>query len=149
MNFQRQSVMEGEEPTINVTPLLDIVFLLIIFLVVTTTFRIYPGISVNLPRARAQGVQQEEHTVVAVLTREGEIFLNGKPVRRQDLTRTLRLHQAVSQASLFVVEADEMARHGQVVELMDAARQVGIPRLAIATRDKEHPAEGPGAVPGP
>ena len=147
MNFQSRSSPEEEEPTINVTPLMDIVFLLIIFLVVTTTFRTYSGIVVNLPKAEADRAQREERTRVAVLTRRGEIFLDGRPVVRKKFLDTLRSLQAASPAPVFVVEADEMAEHGRVVELMDAARKVGISRLAIATREKEIQAAEPAGVP--
>jgi biopolymer transport protein ExbD len=69
----------------------------------------------------------------AVLTQTGEIYLDNKEVARDDLFETLRSLQKKTKVSLFVLEADEDARHGRVVELMDAARQAGIPRLAIAT----------------
>jgi len=69
----------------------------------------------------------------AVLTEAGEIYLDNEEVARDDLFETLRRLQRKSKVSLFVLEADEDARHGQAVELMDAARQAGIPRLAIAT----------------
>jgi len=146
MNFQRRGLMEDEEPTINLTPLMDIMFLLVIFLIVTTTFRVYQGFNINLPEAQAGSVRKEEGTLVAVLNRRGEIYLDGRPLGKKDLVQTLRALHAASPAYLFVVEADELAQHGRVVELMDAARQVGIARLAIATREKDKDAAA-GLVP--
>jgi biopolymer transport protein ExbD len=108
-------------------------FLLVIFFAVSTTFRVHSGLSVNLPRAQSERIAEDKKTLKAVLTKEGEIYLDNEEVARDDLFRTLRTLQRESNVSLFVLEADEDARHGQAVELMDAARQAGIPRLAIAT----------------
>jgi biopolymer transport protein ExbD len=137
MNFKRNGWDEENEPALNLTPLIDVMFLLVIFFAVSTTFRVHPGLSVNLPRAHSERIAEEKRTLKAVLTHDGEVFLDREKVPRADLIDTLRQRQRRWKASLFVLEADEAARHGQVVELMDAARQVGIPRLAIGTRSKE------------
>lgn len=137
MNFHRESRGGDQEEGINLTPLMDVMFLLVIFFAVSTTFRIYPGISVNLPKVQSESTLQDERTIVAVLTEKGKIFLDGNPVPRKNLLKTLKTRQASSPALMFVLQADEGARHGQVVELMDAAKKVGITRLGIATRKIE------------
>jgi len=133
MNFKRKGSEEESEPALNLTSLIDVMFLLVIFFAVSTTFRVHPGLSVNLPRAQSERIAEDKKTVKAVLTRTGEIYLDNEKVARDDLFETLRRLQRRSKVSLFVLEADKDARHGQAVELMDAARQAGIPRLAIAT----------------
>jgi len=133
MNFKRRGSDEESEPALNLTSLIDVMFLLVIFFAVSTTFRVYSGLSVNLPRAQSERIAEDKKTMKAVLTRAGEIYLDNEEVARDDLFETLRRLQRKSKVSLFVLEADEDARHGQAVELMDAARQAGIPRLAIAT----------------
>jgi biopolymer transport protein ExbD len=137
MNFKRNGSDEEGEPALNLTSLIDVMFLLVIFFAVSTTFRVHPGLSVNLPRAHSERIAEDKKTMKAVLTRAGEIYLDNKQVERADLFDTLRRLQRQSTVSLFVLEADEDARHGQVVELMDAARQAGIPRLAIATSSED------------
>ena len=137
MNFTRKGSDEENEPALNLTSLIDVMFLLVIFFAVSTTFRVYPGLSVNLPRAHSERIAEDKKTLKAVLTVTGEIFLDNEQVSRSDLAEVLRKKQRFSRVSLFVLEADEQARHGQVVELMDAARQAGIPRLAIATRSED------------
>lgn len=137
MNFRRSGSDEENEPALNLTSLIDVMFLLVIFFAVSTTFRVYPGLSVNLPRAHSERIAEDKKVLKAVLTSAGEIFVDSEKVSRPDLFKNLRRRQRRSAVSLFVLEADEEARHGQVVELMDAARQAGIPRLAIATRSEE------------
>ena len=144
MNFQKQSWGDGGEPEINLTPLIDAMFLLVIFFAVSTTFRIYPGLSVNLPTAGSEQIQQEEATVRAIVTEEGEIYLDGEKVARDQLPMILRDRQKAAPIAMFVLQADTKTQHGCVVEVMDAAKQAGIARLAIATRQKG----GGGAAPG-
>ena len=141
MNFKKSGTDEESEPALNLTSLIDVMFLLVIFFAVSTTFRVYPGLSVNLPRAQSERIAEDKKVLKAVLTSSGEIFLDNEKVSRSDLFATLRRRQRRSPVSLFVLEADEEARHGDVVELMDAARQAGIPRLAIATRPEEAESE--------
>lgn len=134
MNFKRNGSDDENESALNLTSLIDVMFLLVIFLSVSTTFRVQPGLSVNLPRAHSERIAEDKKTMKAVMLSTGEIFLDNKEVDRADLFEALRRRQRRSHVSLFVLEADADARHGQVVELMDAARRAGIPRLAIATR---------------
>ena len=141
MNFKRKGSNEESEPALNLTSLIDVMFLLVIFFAVSTTFRVHPGLSVNLPRAHSERIVEDKKTMKAVLTQAGEIYLDNEEVARDDLFETLRRLQRQSNVSLFVLEADEDARHGQAVELMDAARQAGIPRLAIATDTEDENGE--------
>ena len=137
MNFKRQSSGDENEATINVTPLMDVMFLLVIFFAVSTTFRVYPGISINLPSAGSENIKEEDKTITVVLTDEGDIFLEGKKVSLGHMSTVLKERITTYPALMFVLQADEKARHGEVVGLMDAAKQVGISRLAIATRQKK------------
>lgn len=141
MNFKRNALDEEREPALNLTSLIDVMFLLVIFFAVSTTFRVHPGLSVNLPRAQSERIAEDKRTLKALLTKSGEIFLDHEKVERADLFETLRKLQRRSRVSLFVLEADEESLHGRVVELMDAARQAGIPRLAIATRSGDEERE--------
>jgi biopolymer transport protein ExbD len=137
MNFEERLSREEDEPSLNLTPLMDIMFLLVIFFAVSTTFKVFPGISVDLPGAKAETIQEEEKSLTAVLTAAGEVFIDGNPIAIDDLADTLRVKQEESPVDLFILEADRKAEHGQVVVLMDAAKQAGILHLAISTRSEE------------
>ena len=134
MNFEEKLSMEEDEPSLNLTPLMDIMFLLVIFFAVSTTFKVFPGISVDLPGAEAEKIKEEAKSVTAILTEAGEIFIDGKPIEKDHLVDTLREIQKESPVDMFILEADRTAQHGQVVTLMDAAKQAGILHLAISTR---------------
>ncbi len=137
MNFEERLPGEEEEPSLNLTPLMDIMFLLVIFFAVSTTFKVFPGISVDLPGAKAETIQEEEKSLTAILTAAGEVFIEDKPVAIDQLAETLRVKQEESPVDLFILEADRKAEHGQVVVLMDAAKQAGILHLAISTRSEK------------
>jgi len=142
MNFEKRFSTEEDEPSLNLTPLMDIMFLLVIFFAVSTTFKVFPGISVNLPGAESENIKEEEKSVTAILTEAGEIFLDGKPIERDHLVDTLRARQKESPINMFILEADRKTQHGQVVALMDAAKKAGILHLAISTR-QEDDSDGP------
>ena len=90
----------------------------------------------NLPSAEAERIEEEDKTVVAVLTEKGEIFLDGDKVAKEDLENKFRDLQEKTKRLMLILQADEKAMHGQVVVVMDTAKQCGITRLAIATRHK-------------
>jgi biopolymer transport protein ExbD len=137
MNFEENLSIEENEPSLNLTPLMDIMFLLVIFFAVSTTFKVFPGISVDLPGVESETIQEEEKSVTAILTAAGEIFIDGKSIEIGDLADTLRERQKESAVDMFILEADRKAQHGQVVVLMDAAKQAGILHLAISTRSED------------
>jgi len=80
MNFEESLSIEENEPSLNLTPLMDIMFLLVIFFAVSTTFKVFPGISVDLPGAEAETIKEEEKSLTAVLTAAGEVFIDGRPL---------------------------------------------------------------------
>ena len=137
MNFQKNDFGDDGDSSLNLTSLIDVMFLLVIFFAVSTTFQVYPGLSIKLPAANSEKIVKEKRGFTAILTEKGDIYLDGKPVKRENFRETLRRKKIWSSATMLVLKADAKAEHGQVVELMDIARQVGIPRLAIATRQKD------------
>ncbi len=136
MNFQKQSSDGEHETSLNLTSLIDVMFLLVIFFAVSTTFKVSPGLSIKLPEAHSEKIVRDSKEITAVLTEKGEIYLDGEKISQDSLFDILREKKVMSSTSTFILEADEKAMHGKVVELMDAARQVGLSRLAIATRPK-------------
>jgi biopolymer transport protein ExbD len=118
------------------TPLIDVVLMLVIFFMLTTTFVLAPGIKVDLPKGSS--VQRAGETdQVVVVTKEGDIFYQDERVDLATLQAALRQAQQEQPAFRAVIKADKNALHGRVVEIMDMAKTMGIERLAIATAPKQ------------
>lgn len=138
MQFRRP---RRDDARIEITPLVDMVFLLLIFFMLSTTFIVTPGIKVNLPRSSAEKVTQEKKEVQVVITEDNKVFVDKMLVDEGELERRLvRVGQQDPQ-TLIIIKADAKALHGKVVEVMDIAKQSGLNRLAIATQPKEKDAE--------
>jgi biopolymer transport protein ExbD len=126
-----------EEPKVELTPMIDVVFLLLIFFMISTTFIETTGISIKLPESSSERVTRDPEEIKVHLSREGEIFLREERISPEDLQARLRGYQEKAPAMTFLLMADENARHGRVVQLMDMAREAGFGRLAIATEPPE------------
>ncbi len=129
-----------EEPSVNLTPLIDVVFLLLIFFMVTTTFREESEIQINLPQASNKPVEHEAQALEVTIDRDGHFFVNQQALintQLDTLKRALRELKSDAGNQSVIVSADANAPHQAVVKAMDAARQVGLTRLSIATRTFE------------
>lgn len=122
---------------LDITPIVDTVFNLMIFFALSLNFISIPGIPVNLPRASSFAEAQQKKEVTVALTRDDGLFVNGHAVTMAALADELKQQAAAAPDTLVVISADADARHGRVVEVMDLARTAGLARLAIATRPKE------------
>lgn len=131
MGFRRKQ--RREDVRVDLTPMVDVVFLLLIFFMVSTTFVESPGLDIELPTASTQQ-QHKPRQLRAYLTAEGTLYLGEQQLPIARLQQ--RLQQAVqgSPKPAFVVVADKRTPHGKVVEVMDAARQAGWQQLSISTR---------------
>jgi biopolymer transport protein ExbD len=117
---------------LDMTPLIDVVLMLVIFFMLTTTFVLAPGIKVDLPQGQA--VQQpHDRDAVIVITHDGTVYYQDTQVELAALR--VRLQERVRQqpAVRVVIKADKQAQHGRVVAVMDMAKTLGIEKLAIAT----------------
>ena len=131
-----------EDVRIEITSLIDIVFLLLIFFMVSTTFISVPGMEVSLPRAEAARIEREKREINVVVNREGKIFLNRAPVESSDFLNVLREKiPADGSDTMVIVKGDKGVKYGLVVEVMDLVRKAGIRRLAIATELPSAPGE--------
>lgn len=123
------------ETHLEMTPLIDTVFLLLIFFMLTSTFIVQPGIKIKLPLAKTAGSQTKKDLVITI-TQDNLIYLNGKKINIKNLPQKLKMEKEVSRKDLLIIKADKQVRHGKVVEIMDIAREAGMEKLAIATKPK-------------
>ena len=134
MSFLRKS---SEEPRIDLTPMVDVVFLLLIFFMISTTFVESPGISIKLPEASSQSIEREPKEFKIYLSREGDIYYHDRKISIADYKKLLVEHQSNADNTTILLLADQESRHGKVVTLMDLARDAGFVKLAIATEQRK------------
>lgn len=133
MKFKRQS---ADEMSINLTPLIDVVFLLLIFFMVSTTFTRESHLEIVLPEADAEAAEVQADQVDVVITASGDISVNGRPLVDND-AQTLR--RAVAEVTAgnnelpFIITADAKTAHELVVRAMDVAGRLGFSKLSITT----------------
>ena len=131
---------------LEITPLVDVVFLLLIFFLLTATFVRNPNIPINLPQASVQQASPTKRDVMVGITAEGELRYEGRPVSLDQLRAEMRHLFAREPEAMVLIQADRRARHGKVVQVMDLAKQVGFERLGIAI---ETASASPGEPPPP
>ncbi len=135
MQFRRQST---EDESINLTPLIDVVFLLLIFFMVSTTFTKETHLEIDLPEASVEPVEVTTSEVIdLVVQANGNYVVNGKAlVNQQEVTlrRALNTVAAGDTNKPLTITADANTSHQSVVRAMDVAGQVGFSQLRITTR---------------
>ena len=134
MSFLRKT---SEEPRIDLTPMVDVVFLLLIFFMISTTFVESPGISIKLPEASSQSIEREPQELKIYLSTEGDIYYLDRKISITDYRGLLSKHQSDADSTTILLLADQESRHGKVVTLMDLARDAGFVKLAIATEQRK------------
>ncbi|MEX0740561.1 MAG: biopolymer transporter ExbD [Pseudohongiella sp.] len=137
MKFPRRTL---EEPAINLTPLIDVVFLLLIFFMVTTTFTRETRIAVDLPEANAEQAEPIPNQIEVLVSQSGRYSVNDRVLADGDmmtLGRALIDAAAGDRSTPVLLIADAEATHQSVVTAMDAIGQSGFSRLSIATRRAE------------
>jgi len=120
----------------DIAPLIDIVFLLLIFFMLTANFIMRPGIKITLPAAKTAKPQEEEKITVFI-SRENDIFLNDKRISTEALRTALQEKLEGSRKKRVSLKADEKINLGLAVKVMDIAKQAGAEGLVISTQIKD------------
>ena len=134
MKFRRQ---RSEEVGINLTPLIDVVFLLLIFFMVSTTFTRETQLSIDLPEAEGQPRETVEKQIEILVGENGRYRVNGEALvdsRMRTLQAAIYKISAGDSTLPMIISADAQAAHQDVVQAMDAAGQMGFVHLSITTR---------------
>ena len=130
----RKRLREEEEATLDMTPMLDIVFIMLIFFIVTTSFVKEAGIDVNRPEA-AQATQKPSANIFIAIRENGEVWMDRRQVDVERVAANLERLLAEQPTDMVVIQADEGARHGVVVKVMDQIKEAGIAQISIAAEN--------------
>ena len=135
MNFQR--TRRHDEPEINLIPLIDVLLVIIIFLMLTTTYAKFSGLEINLPTADAGKQAEQPNEVHVAVTANGQVLINKSPLVAADvrsISEALRRAAGDTKEPIIVINADAKATHQSVVDIMQAAQTAGYPRISFATQ---------------
>jgi biopolymer transport protein ExbD len=123
--------------SMNLTPMIDVVFQLLIFFMVTAVFAITPGLDIKLPEAE-ESENPEKENLFVVIDQDGSMKLNHKSVTFANLKEEImEKRKLLDNTTIIIIQADEKAFHGQVVKVMDIAKSAGIVDLVVATEPQE------------
>ncbi len=141
MNFRREKASRlTDEARIDVTNLVDVAFMLIIFYTLSASFapslKNTSGFDVDLPRASAREIPKEKKSINVAVDKNGAISISGKKYSSDELIEYFKKESKNSSDLMLIIQADKIAQHGKVVEIMDMARNSGIMRIGIATQEK-------------
>ena len=129
--MRRRQLQEPDDTEVNVTPMLDVVFIMLIFFIVTASFVKEAGIDVNRPDA-ATAERKERGNILVAITESGQIWINKRQVDPRAVRANIeRMHAENPQGSV-VIQADENSKNGLLVQVMDAARLAGVYEVSIA-----------------
>ncbi|MBW2495385.1 MAG: biopolymer transporter ExbD [Deltaproteobacteria bacterium] len=129
--MRRQSKAAAEESEVNLTPMLDVVFIMLIFFIVTASFVKESGMDVNRPDAATAVVKPRGNILVAI-TSGGQIWIDKRQVDVRSIRANLERLYAENPQGAVVIQADEDSKNGLLVAVMDAAKLAGIENVSIA-----------------
>jgi len=122
-----------EKGRLDIAPLIDVVFLLLVFFMLTSSFIFQPGIKINLPKALTSEVIQRENLII-IITEDNSLYINERKITRDELASRLKI--AGKESKPILIKSDREAAVGKVVEIWDLCRAEGIQKINIATTQK-------------
>lgn len=132
MRFRRNR--QEDEAEVDLTPMLDVVFIMLIFFIVTASFVKESGIDVNRPDAATATVKERGNILIAI-TENNQIWIDRRQVDVRSVRANIeRLHAENPQGSV-VIQADRNSKNGLLVQVMDASRQAGVTNVSIAANE--------------
>ena len=125
-----------DAPRLDMTPLIDVIFQLLLFFMLSTTFRNTPSFEVQLPEVSSDQMIQEDQTWTLMVSKSGQLSSEQGVILKEDLEGVLQDELRLNPQVSLVIEADEGLEHGAVVELMDIAQEAGIESVQIGATQK-------------
>ncbi len=138
MKFQRGR--RHEEPEINLIPMIDVLLVIIIFLMLSTTYSKFSGLEINLPTADTSKQAEQPNEIDVAVTATGQVLVNKSPLAATDVNAiSAALQQAAGGRNdpVIVINADAKATHQRVVDVMQAAQSAGYPHISFATQSAQ------------
>jgi biopolymer transport protein ExbD len=138
MNFQRGR--EREPLEINLVPLIDVMMVILIFLMITTTYSKYTELQINLPTADAEKQRERPNEIAVLVNAQGQYVVNRNPVpfkSVEQLADELRRAGGALKDPVIVISADAAATHQSVVRVMEAARIAGLSQITFTTQSNK------------
>ena len=135
MNFQRRR--GSDEPEINLIPMIDVLLVIIIFLMLTTTYAKFSGLEINLPTADANKQAEQSIEINVAVTATGQVLINKTPLVATDvrsISEALRRAAGDAKDPVIVINADARATHQSVIDIMQASQGAGYPHISFATQ---------------
>ncbi len=135
MNFQRGRARE--EPEINLIPMIDVLLVILIFLMITTTYSKFSGLEINLPTADVEAQKDQPNEINVVVTAGGDVLVNRVqvPARNVDsIGMALKRAAGNGKEPVVIINADAKATHQSVIDVMQAAQQTGLSHISFATQ---------------
>ncbi|PWW15974.1 MULTISPECIES: biopolymer transporter ExbD [Pseudidiomarina] len=130
----RKRFREEEDAAIDMTPMLDIVFIMLLFFIVTTSFVKEAGIDVNKPEA-SQAEKKPSANIFIAIRANGEVWMDKRMVDVERVGANIERLLAEQPTDIVVIQADKEAKHGVVVKVMDQIKEAGIDKISIAAED--------------
>ncbi|MBE7427103.1 MAG: biopolymer transporter ExbD [Ideonella sp.] len=134
MRFRRH---RSEEPEINLIPFIDVLLVILIFLMLSTTYSKYSELQITLPTADAERIRERPAEIVVSVAADGRYLVDKKPVEGRSVEVLTAELQAAANARpdvMVIVSADALSAHQAVINVLDAARRAGIGRLSFAAQ---------------
>jgi biopolymer transport protein ExbD len=134
-----RSDRRNEEPEINLIPMIDVLLVIIIFLMLTTTYTKFSGLEINLPTADSEANEAKSNEINVAVSAEGAVMVNRQAVADKNVDAiAAALGKAVNRNSgkepIVVINADAKATHQSVIDVMQAAQRAGLPQISFATQ---------------
>jgi biopolymer transport protein ExbD len=126
--------IEDEESSIDITPMLDVVFIMLIFFIVTATFIKESGIDVDKPSA-ATAVVQEKASILVAIDAENNVWINRRQVDIRSVRSIVERLHAENPKGTLVIQADKESKNDTLVQVMDASRRAGVYDIALAANE--------------
>ena len=130
----RRRNKERDESTIDITPMLDIVFIMLIFFIVTTSFVKETGVEVNRPNA-ATAVRDERGNILIAITANDEIWIDKRMIYLRSVRANVERLKAENPEGSVIIQADKASKTGFLVETMDQVRLAGVQNISIAAKN--------------
>ena len=139
MNFRRG--IARDEPEINLIPMIDVLLVILIFLMITTTYSKFSGLEINLPTADAQAQKEQPNEINVAVTAGGDVLVNKLPVSGHDveaIAQALKRAGGEAKDPVIIINADAKATHQSVIDVMQASQQSGYVHISFATQQPQH-----------